>query len=84
MLVHDRSLVQWDDAFGCGWTITQGAVWPDRVVMTAPVFDEYLSLAQRVEELAVEEFIPEACTVTPVCRSFDTISSGLSRLPAIL
>ena len=35
-------------------------MWPDRVVMTAPVFDEYLSLEQRVEDLAVEEFIPEA------------------------
>ena len=32
MLVHDRSLVHRDDGFGCRWTITQGAVWPDRVV----------------------------------------------------
>jgi hypothetical protein len=40
--------------------IAQGAVWPDRVVVAAPVFDEYLGLSERVEDLAVEEFIPEA------------------------
>jgi hypothetical protein len=57
--VRDRPLVHRDDAFRCGWTITQGAVWPDRVVVAAPVFDEYLGLAQRVEDLAVEEFVTE-------------------------
>ena len=60
MLVHGRPLVHWDNTLRRGWTIAQGAVWPDRILMTAPVFDEYLGLAERVEDLAAEEFIPES------------------------
>ena len=100
MLVHDRPLVHWDDGFGCRWEVAQGTVRPDGGVVAAPVFDEYLGFVQRVEDLALEQFIPEACTVTPICltasaigllcpcstsicRSFDTISSGLSHFPTI-
>ena len=60
MLVHDRSLVHWDDAFRCRRAAAQGAVRPEGVVVAAPVFDEYLGLAERVEDLTVEEFSPEA------------------------
>ncbi len=35
-------------------------MWPEGVFMTAPFFVEYLGLAERVEDLAVKEFIPGA------------------------
>ena len=34
---------------------------PDRVVVTPPAFDDDLSLAQRVEDFAIEQFIAQAC-----------------------
>jgi hypothetical protein len=32
---------------------------PDRVEVTPPAFDDDLSLAQRVEDFAIEQFIPQ-------------------------
>src|SRR5438045_5175662 len=34
---------------------------PDRVEVTPPAFDDDLSLAQRVEDFTVEQFIAKAC-----------------------
>ena len=34
-------------------------MWPDSVVVTAPLLDQHLGLLQRVEDLAIEQFIPE-------------------------
>ena len=34
---------------------------PDRVAVTPPAFDDDLSLAQRVEDFAIEQFIAQAC-----------------------
>jgi hypothetical protein len=39
---------------------TQCAVWFDRIVVATPPFDQNLSLAQRGEDLAVEQLIPNA------------------------
>ncbi len=59
MLVHGRSLVYRGDAFE-GWRpVSQGAVGPDRVVVTPPAFDPDLSLAQCGEDLAIEQLFPE-------------------------
>jgi hypothetical protein len=69
MLVNDRPLVYWDNAFWCGWTIAQGAAWPNRVVVAAPVFDEYLGRVQRLEDLAIEESITEAALVSLICHT---------------
>ena len=59
MLVHSRSLVCRDDAFGRWRTVAQSAVRPDCVVVVAPPFDQELSLTQRGEDLAVQKRIPE-------------------------
>jgi hypothetical protein len=36
--------------------MTQRAVWSDRVVVDAPLFDKYLCFSERVEDLSVEQF----------------------------
>jgi hypothetical protein len=33
----------------------------DSVVVSAPLLDEDLRLAERVKDLTVEQFVPEAC-----------------------
>ncbi len=45
LLVHRGSLVHGNDAFGCWWSVSQSAVWPDGVVVNAPLLDQDLCLA---------------------------------------
>ena len=52
-------MVHRDDGFRSRWTVAQCAVWPFRVVMLPPVFDQDLRLAEAVEDLAVQKFIAE-------------------------
>ena len=60
MLVHDRSLVYWDDGFR-GWrAVAQSTVWSDGVVVSPPLFDDDLCFPEGIEDLPVEQFIPEA------------------------
>jgi len=61
MLVHGRPLVYRDNAFRRWWTVSQRAVRSDSIVVAAPSFDQNLSLPQRVEDLAVQQFVPESC-----------------------
>ncbi len=61
MLVHGRPLVYRDDAFGRWWTVSKGAVRSDSIVVTTPLLDEDLGLAQAVEDLTVQKFVPEPC-----------------------
>jgi hypothetical protein len=37
--------------------------------VAAPVFDEYLGRAQRVEDLAIEDIITEAALVSLICHT---------------
>ena len=60
LLVHHGSLVHEDDALGRWRTVSEGTVRPDGVVVSPPLLDDDLSLAERVEDLAIEKFIPEA------------------------
>ena len=39
-------------------------MWADGVVVTAPAFDDDLSFPQRVKDLAVEQFVTQACIKT--------------------
>ncbi len=41
---------------------------PDRVVVLAPALDHDLGLLKRVEDLAVEQLVPELTSVTPIER----------------
>ena len=34
-------------------------MWPDRIVMVSPAFDEHLGLLQRVEDLSIEQLVSE-------------------------
>ena len=62
--MHDWPLVYWDDGFR-GWrAVAQSTVWSDGVVVPPPLFDDDLRLLQAVEDLAVEQFIPEPCVET--------------------
>src|ERR671912_1193787 len=42
-----------------GWDIAEGRVRPDRIVVPAPCLDDDLGLLERVEDLAVEQLVPE-------------------------
>ena len=60
MLVHGRPLVYWDDGFR-GWrAVAQSTVWSDGVVVPPPLFDDDLSLLQGIEDLPIQQFVPEA------------------------
>ena len=87
LLVHDGPLDRWNDAFGIWWPVSKGTVGSDGVVVPAPLLNDDLRLPERVEDLAVKEFIPEAgieaLTVSPVRRkpsSFAIICSTVSIL----
>ena len=45
MLMHGGPLVYGHHAFRRWWSIAQGAVGPDSIVMVAPALDEDLGLA---------------------------------------
>jgi len=47
------------DGLRCGWPIPQGTVGPDRIVFLPPALYQDLGLLQGVEDLAVEQFIPQ-------------------------
>lgn len=53
MLVHDRPLVHWDEAFWRGRAVSQGAMRPDGIVMDAPPLDQDLGFPERVEYFSV-------------------------------
>jgi len=43
-------------------------VWLDAVVVAAPLLDQNLSLLETVEDLAVQELVPELCSDIPMRR----------------
>jgi hypothetical protein len=43
-------------------------VWAKGVVAASPPLDHDLGLLERVEDLAVEELVPELTSVTPIDR----------------
>ena len=43
-------------------------MWADGVVVTAPAFDDDLSFPQGVKDLAVEQFVTQATSLTPIWR----------------
>ncbi len=47
-------------AFWAGRSVSRGPMWPDGVVMAPPFFDDDPGLFQGVEDLIVEEYVPEA------------------------
>ena len=64
--MHDWPLVHRDDGFWRRRPVSQGAVGALSVVVFPPTFDDDLSLPQRVEELSVQQFVPE-----PGIKAFD-------------
>ncbi len=58
-LVHDRPLVDRDDRFWGRRAVSEGAMWADGVVVAAPLLDQDLCLAEREEDLAVEQLVAE-------------------------
>ena len=60
MLVHDWPLIHRDDGFRGGRAVAQSTVGSDGVVVSPPFFDDDLSLLQGVEDLPIQQFVPEA------------------------
>ena len=48
-----------------------------RVVALAPPFHDHSGLVQRIEEFAVEQFIPQFCSVIPSFRQASAIPNPL-------
>ena len=61
MLVPCGPLVHRDDACRCRRALTQSAVRSDRVVVDPPLFDSDLGFPKTVEDLAVQQLVPEPC-----------------------
>jgi len=60
--LHSRPCGEgWHEHLGSWSPVADRGMWPHGVVVTAPAFDDDLSLAQRVEDLAVEKLIAQAC-----------------------
>lgn len=55
ILVHVRTLIYRDDAFGRWWTVSQSAVRSGSAIVTAPPLDQDLDLAQAVEYLTIQK-----------------------------
>ena len=49
----------WYEHLGCWSTVANRGMRPDRVVVTSPAFDDDLRLAQRIEDLAVEQLVAQ-------------------------
>ena len=43
----------------CGWTVAKRGVWSARITAPAATLDNDLHLAEIIEELAVQKFVPE-------------------------
>ena len=59
MLVHGWSMLQRDDGFSCRRLISEGALGPFGAVMMPPLLDDDLGFLYVVENLSVEQFVPE-------------------------
>ena len=57
--MHDRPLVHRDEALRGRWPVAKGAVRAHGVVVAAPLLDEDLGFTQGVEDLAVQQLVPE-------------------------
>src|ERR671911_1403366 len=53
---------------GCGRPVGQRGVWAKGVIVPAPALDDDLGFLERVEDLAVEQLVPEPTSVTPIER----------------
>jgi hypothetical protein len=51
-----------------GWPVAQRRMGPNRIVVASPALDDDLRLAQRVEDLAVEQLVSKPTSVTPIER----------------
>jgi hypothetical protein len=52
-------------------------MWAVPVVALTPTFHDHLHLVHRIEEFAVEQFIPQFCSVIPRLRQASTTASPL-------
>jgi len=41
------------------WSVAEAAVRPNGVVVPTPSFDQHLDLGEAVEDLAIEELVPQ-------------------------
>ena len=53
-------MVHRGDGFWIWWAVAQCAMWPLRVVMFPPLFDDNLRFFQGIEDHAIKQFISEA------------------------
>jgi hypothetical protein len=54
-------------------SVAERGMRPSGVVVNTPVLDDHLSLLQAVEDLAIQAFVPELCSVIPASLQADAI-----------
>ena len=47
------------DGFRGWWFVAERAVWSDRIVVLSPLLDQDAGFLQRIEDLPVQELVPE-------------------------
>jgi hypothetical protein len=52
-------LLDWRQCFGCWWPIAERTVRTNRVVVNPPLFDQYLSFSQGVEQFPIQQLVSE-------------------------
>ena len=58
--MHDWPGFHRDDGFRGWWAVAQGTMWSFCIVVLPPLFNQNLRFSQAVEDLPVQQFIPEA------------------------
>ncbi len=90
MLVDDWPGFHRDDGFRGWWAVAQGTMWSFCIVVLPPLFNQNLRFSQAVEDLPVQQFIPEAgvealaVSVLPGGAGFDVGRLGTDRCDPVL
>src|SRR5215212_10390175 len=50
----------WHEHLRSGWPVAQRGMRPDRIEVPSPALDDDLSLPQGVEDLPIQQLVPEA------------------------
>src|SRR4028118_2163606 len=58
----------WHEHLRSGWPVAQRGMRPDRIEVPSPALDDDLSLPQGVEDLPIQQLVPEATSVTSIER----------------
>lgn len=59
---------RWREDLRCWWFVAETGMRSDRVAVVPPALDDDLSFPRRLDDLAVEQLIAQATSLTPIWR----------------